>query len=220
MLRYKLILLLSFIFVAATAQVPGYLGKKNIVLLGARASVIPAIAFVADPIDEASTLNKRALFWNLGLKRAVGRSSMLGLTGTYSQDRVYGPKQLDRIPSLFSGFDVALDFRSYYYALKGNIAPLGRHFRCSAMYSNYLLNTIENKIPVGQVMFLGLGVGFGNSRVFYDKIWVDYGWEFNWIINVYDQQDMVKGWDYTKQTQNIVQNAYGVSFNLAVGYLY
>ncbi len=219
-MRIYLFVLFFISGVTLQSQVPGYLGKRNIVYAGGRIALIPAASYLLDMSDNVATLNKTSFFWSAGVKRVIGRSGTMGISGTYYQDNVFGAKQADRIPSLFSGFDVLVDFRSYFYSSKGSIAPVGKHFRYNIMYSNYALNTIENKIPIGQVMFLGLGVGLGDSRVFYDKIWVDYGWELNWIINVYDQQDMLSGWDYTKQVQHNLQNSYGIYFNLNVGYVY
>ncbi|MCX6181558.1 MAG: hypothetical protein NT150_06495 [Bacteroidetes bacterium] len=219
-MRFYILCIFSFFSIALLSQVPGYVGKKNIVFLGGRASVIPASAYMLDTEDNVPTVSKTSFFWNAGVKRAIGRSGTMGLSGTYFQSSVFGAKASDRVPTLYSGFDVAVDFRSYYYSKKGSIAPIGKHFRYNILFSRYLLNTVENKIPVGQVMFLGLGLGAGNSRVFYDKIWVDYGWEFNLLFNVYDQQDMVSGWDYTKQVQQHLQNSYAVYFKLNVGYVY
>lgn len=219
-MRFLIFLFFSVCFVTVKSQVPGYIGKKNIMYAGGRASVIPAGAYLLDPEDNLTDYNKTAFAWNVGAKRVIGRSGMVGLSATYLQANVFGAKEASMISTLYSGMDVAVDLRSYFYSSKGSIAPLGKYFKYNFMYSWYALNTVQNKIPVGQVMFLGLGLGMGKSRVFYDKIWVDYGWDFNWLINIYDQQDMVKGWDYTKQVQHNLQNSYGIYFNLAVGYVY
>ncbi|MFM7024371.1 MAG: hypothetical protein ACKOXB_15470 [Flavobacteriales bacterium] len=219
-MRFYVFFIFSFCCAVLKAQVPGYLGKKNIAFVGGRASMIPASFFIYDPSDSKSNIDKTALFWNLGAKRIIGRSGTMGLSATYFRDDVFNAKVTDRVPSVFSGFDAVVDFRSYFYSAKGSIAPVGRHFRYNLIYSMYDVKTIENKIPVGKVMFFGVGLGTGSSRIVKDKIWIDYGWEFNWLFNVYDQQDMIKGWDYSRQVQRNLQNSYGVYFNLAVGYVY
>jgi hypothetical protein len=145
---------------------------------------------------------------------------MMGASFSYFSNDLFSSLNDAFEPSRYSGFDLGIQFRSYYYRSKGSIAPVGKHFRYNILLNSYQLNTDAASILVGKTTELGLGLGSGNSRVLYDKLWVDYGWEFNYLFNVYDQQDVVEGFKYTEQARSNTRVMYLITFKVNFGYLY
>ena len=217
-----IILFLCFAISNAGAQriVPGYLGKKNIVFGSGKIHLLTAYNYVlgADVVQPA--LCKRSLTWDVGLQRVIGRSGMMGASFSYFTNDVFSAVSDIYEASHYSGYDLGVQFRSYYYRSKGSIAPVGRHFRYNLLLNAYTLNTDVNNLLIGKTTELGFGLGAGNSRVLYDKLWVDYGWEFNVLINVYDQQDVVRGFDYTAQARANIRRMALITFKMNFGYLY
>jgi len=210
------------LFASLSAQriVPGYLGKKNIGYIGGQLNVLSAYNYVVDLQNSNPIYNKNFLGYSLGLQRVIGRNGMMGIAFSYHKSDVFSAQSSVYEESVYSGFQATLQFRSYYYKSKGSIAPLGSHMRYNISVESNSLNTSHMNTLIGKTVDIGLGLGSGKSRVFLDKLWVDYGFEFNYFFNVYNQQDVVKGFEYTAQVRNNINTMYLVSFKANFGYLF
>jgi len=207
-------------FAVAQRIVPGYIGKKNIVFGGGKIHALTAYNFLMGANVVQPALCKRSLTWDVGVQRVIGRSGMMGASFSYFSNDVFSAVTDSYEPSHYSGYDLGVQFRSYYYRSKGSIAPVGKHFRYNIILHSYTLNTDDHDLLIGKTTELGLGLGRGNSRVLFDKLWIDYGWEFNVLLNVYDQQDVVRGFDYTAQARANTRSMALITFKMNFGYFY
>ncbi len=217
-------LLLCFCFLAASAQsqhiIPGYIGKRNIGLVGAKIYALPLYNFILDMHNTNPLLSKQVFGWEAGAQRVIGRNGMVGLTASYFNANVFNGESAIYEKSKYSGFDVGLQFRSYYYRNKGSIAPVGKHLRYNILFSTYALHADYLNTLIGKSADVGIGMGSGNSRVLFDKLWVDYGWEFNYFFNVYDQQDVVGGFTYNNIVRTNLRTMCIITYKVNFGYLY
>jgi hypothetical protein len=218
------LLLIVFLFLApfcnAQKIIPGYIGKRNIAVASGRIYALTLYNYLVDMDNTNATISKRALGWEVGMQRVIGRNGMMGVFGSYLKSDVFSAPTSFYEKSSYSGFDAGIQFRSYYYRNKGSIAPVGKHFRYNILFSTSTLRADYMNTLIGKTADVGIGLGAGNSRVLYDKLWVDYGWEFNYYFNVYDQQDVVEGFSYTNIVRTNLRTMYLVTFKVNFGYLY
>ncbi len=199
--------------------IPGYLGKKNILFASGKICALPLYNYFV--VDYGTSFFKsNILLWNAGVKRVIGKSGTVGLSAGYAQGTVFSDGTPEFVSCNYSGLDFKLDFRSYSFRNRGSLAPLGKHMRYNILYSEYAIHTAQDRLQLGKIRTIGAGLGLGSSRIFYDKLWVDYGWDFDLTFKVYDQQDIVNGFKYDQRLFNITQTMFIVTFNASFGLVY
>ena len=204
----------------AQSIVPGYLGKKNIAFVGGHLNILSGYNYLVDGQNTNSNYNITALGYSFGLQSVIGKSAMVGASFLLHKNDVFRSPGPSFQAATYSGFQSSLQLRSYRYKTRGSIAPIGKHYRYNiSMESNKVTTTTSNQL-IGKTVDMGVGFGTGNSRIFYDKLWVDYGFEFNYFFNVYDQQDVLTGFEYTAQTRNNLKTMYLITFKANFGYIF
>lgn len=217
---FLILFLLFAFFCNAQKIIPGYIGKRNVVVAAGKVYGLTAYNFLVDMHNTDPTLSKQVLGWEVGFQRVIGRNGMMGVFGSYFRNDVFTAPTTFYEKSTYSGFDAGIQFRSYYYKNKGSIAPVGKHIRYNILMSTCTLKADYMSTLIGKTTDVGIGIGVGNSRVLYDKLWVDYGWEFNYYFNVYDQQDIADGFSYTNIVRTNLRTMYLLTFKVNFGYLY
>ena len=192
------IILMCAIFLPSSlkAQVPGYQGKRFMAGYGLHISP----GFVRMFGGEGTSGPWLNLRHNINAEYIVGRRLAIGAdldlastgykynTTTSAIDNAgnYYQKNKTTLYSV-SGYSYGIHFTHYGIFENNPVAPIGDYIRLKLFRLNYNSDIPDDKENHGELKEQafatnGIGLGYGQTRVYYNKVMLDIGIEGSWLL--------------------------------------
>ena len=244
---FSFLILFLFLQQMASAQVPGYMGKKAWVT--ADFNFAPAFfnmnqnhmvmkKGVLDTEARAKGQNVWAINYRpeFNFEYLVGRDVALGLsysllkTGTVKELESTNPEIDGFHHDILKGNAIGFHLKKFKYSKSASIAPIGYYWKLGIAASRW--NTYSSKeSTIGQfsktVTNPVLTLGVGKQKVLFDRFLLNTGMEFGWSFLPKDVVDEIKGNEITPHAHDVsIHHAYSSMFGyylfnmkVSVGYL-
>jgi hypothetical protein len=211
MKKIYLIILLAIAYQAATAQVPGYMGKRML----ASYNFCPGFSLFQFPVQDLP--KTRTGFFPkhcLNVDYVVSRQTMIGLNYEYLSAKPLADQDIKdyfadnsvgltpgfkTLPQSFANHNIGVNF-TFFSKSGGTVAPLGNYIKLKIYYSTYNVNQITqvNTNPsyyTNDIAYIsqfhnnyvyhsyGIGLGYGSVRIIANHVTLDFGGELNYALN-------------------------------------
>ncbi len=216
--KWMLGLMISFLPLIVSAQVPGYLGKKT--LLTADASLFPGFLY-AQSTDVPIRLNTRVA---LVLDQVVSRKSSMGLAGGYYHTQYLYTSNNGMGNAEINGYSAAWNVKFYSFKRKGNIAPVGPYQQIELMYMRYQVRDLDrNFYPdrrenLGSYGDVAAGLTFGLRHIMFNRLTLHVGMQYAFVFGAFRSGDAQQR-SIQSLSINRLQGHFGLNYNTGLGLL-
>ena len=203
----------------ASAQIPGYIGKKTPISFDVHLFPTLGKYFLR---EESLGLNFRA---GLNVEQVISRKASIGLSlnhfstlTTYEFDTRAGNMKL-------SGWMLGINFRSYRFYTRGNIAPIGMYLKPQVHLLRYRISDqdkifyLDNRENLGEYTDLCLGLTYGTQRMINNHLFYNFGFEGSWLINMFNQQESVERQYLKQRASSRIRGFLALTVQAGLGFL-
>lgn len=214
------LLFLSLLYgISATAQPPGYVGKRAISSIETYS--FPNLFLVIDeqyPLRINFRIGASAEYV-MSRRFSWGTSASAYQTQTdYNFGGSWGFMGIE-------GYSVGFNAKFYTFHRRGNIAPIGPYQRIEVLYTSYGMTDLDRvfyadgRTDLGRSSDMIVGIEVGSQRVFGNRLTYHYALHAGWLLKVLDNRTTPRLQHLKDVATTRLRGLWGFSANVGIGVL-